>query len=228
MSRPVRSPAAVDPTTRGLPEPSPPSWGEKLEESWPLLFAGGACVALGVVLAVQHTSRSIDHLSPPFLFLALGILGLAGGLASFAVGPEKDDELTSLTPTGRTSSGPPPAHEFDGLLAAAGRWIGRPVPDVIVEQTAAGRTGPEPPEGQWSKEEEPSETPSSPVPEQDSNRPTSKQNKNRLLRLSEEGELTVYSLEDALRDLDLVTQVVHARRPRNAESPSDKMRASAN
>ncbi|MGA7860847.1 MAG: hypothetical protein WCB19_03200 [Thermoplasmata archaeon] len=46
--------------------------------------------------------------------------------------------------------------------------------------------------------------------------------KGRVLRLSEEGVLTVCSLDDALRDLELVNQVVHRRRIGRDANVADK------
>jgi hypothetical protein len=95
------------------------------------------------------------------------------------------------------------------------RWNGRPVPHII-------RGRPQPidahrPEStmSWTPEEE-SEEVDPPLllhpggPER--SEPPSTRNKGRLLRLSEDGALTVYSLDDALRDLEVVSQAVYGNR----------------
>jgi len=200
-----------------LPPARPPTWRSKLAESWPLLFAGSGCVALAVVWAVQGTSRSIDHLSPTFLFLALGMTGLAGGIASFMAGPDEDSESSPMT---RQASWPMRLHPSQGgkpADPAGDRSYGRPAPDVTrAEWSESSTTTSIPP---WSEEAEISP---SLLLDGDTYRRPSIWSKGRVLRLSEEGVLTVYSLDDALRDLEIVNQVVHGRRVDRDANAADK------
>ena len=192
----------------------------KLEESWPLLLAGGACLALGVLLALDRSTRSIDHLSPTFMFLAIGATGLLGGLASFVVGPEeavKAQPGESSDPEREAAAlrTPPPAS------TPASEWFGRPSPRVLapfdVGATLPGsRSLPD-----WSEEEGATLAPPPYLPDPSTLERPSPWPEGRLLRLSKEGALTVYALEDALRDLELVTEVVHSRGSRLGKGNPD-------
>lgn len=200
-----------------LPAARPSTWPSKLAESWPLLLAGSGCVALAVMWAVQGTSRSIDHLSPTFLFLALGITGLGGGVASFVVGPDEDSESSPATgPAGwprgfyRSQSGKPAGPAGD-------RLYGRPAPDVTRPEWSESPTPASMPP--WSEE---AEMAPSLLLDAETYRHPSMWSKGRVLRLSEEGVLTVCSLDDALRDLELVNQVVHRRRIGRDANVADK------
>lgn len=181
----------------------------KLEESWPLLVAGSGCVALAVVLELQRATRTVDHLSPTFLFLAVGLTGIAGGVASFIVGPEEGPGVVPVAAAAPAESVPLKTHGLAPRAGVSDRWNGRPIPDVLVAPSA--RPAPEEPEG-WAGDSEPSEIPPSLLLHPDTYQRPAIWNKGRLLRLSHEGMLTVYSLDDALRDLELIEQVVHTRR----------------
>jgi hypothetical protein len=228
MSEPIRPPRTVSRGEGSVPPAMEPSWRAKLEESWPLLTAGSACVALGVVLALERTTRSIDHLSPSFLFVALGVTGIAGGLASFAVGPEEDNEMQPVAPADGSRSSQSPARKNRPTPAAVEQWIGRPVPDVIVAETSNPRNRPGAPADPRTVEAEAVEIPPTRLLDANTDPRPSTWNEGRLLRLTEEGAVTVYSLEDALRDLELVSQVVHSRRTGGGQDPTDGRRVSSN
>jgi hypothetical protein len=194
--------------------PTPkPSFRAKLEESWSLLVAGAGCLALAVLLELQRSTRTVDHLSPTFLFLAVGLTGVAGGVASFMVGPEEDGEEVGERspenrPQGRGKLGYPTSRRV-----APERWNGRPVPDVMPAGLEVGTSDAGDIPTPWTEGSEEAEiAPSLLLDIDPSRRHQSMWNKGRILRLSEEGNLTVYSLDDALRDLELIEQVVHARR----------------
>jgi hypothetical protein len=222
MSRQAPGPrtrSRVEDASSTSPEPS---FRAKLEESWPLLVAGSGCVALAVVLELQRSTRTLDHLSPTFLFLAVGLTGLMGGVASFVVGPDNDAVEESAPRADRRparSVNPP----MTGTLAPPlDRWNGRPVPDVITEDRPVPPTPTMSSAAAWAESEGAAEIePSLRLRPGTYRRPAS-WSRGRILHLSQEGALTVYSLEDALRDLELVDQVVHARRRTPGSLPSSE------
>ncbi len=183
-------------------------WRESLAESWPLLVTGLICVAFAGIFAIELPHRTVDRLSPSLLFAAVGITGVVGGLASFLTGPDDPEPVSQSL---RTAPGPIRASTEDPaslFTEAPDRWNGRPVPEVVV-----GRLTPTP-----SPKRRGASTYSDPSGDEGPRRglPASRAEprwtKGRLLRLSEEGELTVYSVDDALRDLEYVTRTIHARR----------------
>ncbi|MGC2289653.1 MAG: hypothetical protein WA688_07345 [Thermoplasmata archaeon] len=212
MSGSSSPPAVEDGGGRSGPPGKDPSWGEKLEESWPLLTAGTGCVVLAVVLALQGSTRSIDHLSPTFLFLALGFTGIAGGVASFVVGPEEGVQGPAVGESESRVARPNRPTGGQSGNKATDHWNGRPVPEVTLgggsttedlaslSATRRGAGG------------EPAENDPLRLLDSEAAPRTSSRNIGHLLRLSEEGSLTVYSLEDALRDLEVVDQVVHSHK----------------
>jgi len=197
-----------------------PSLRAKVEQSWPLFVAGAGCVAIAVVFALERTTHFVDHLSPTILFLAVGVTGVAGGIASFVLGPEEEEgELSGdsrdvRTVARRATSTPSTAIE------APDRWNGRPLPNVVPEWLESPPEAGQDTTDSWSEEGEAQESPPSLILDAGTYERPSPWGKGRLLRLSEEGTLTVYSLDDALRDLELVTEVVHGRRVHRI--PSDR------
>lgn len=184
-------------------------WKDSLTEAWPLLITGVICVVLAAVFALEQTHRTADRLSPSFLFLAVGITGIVGGIASFAAGPD-DEEENRLQPV-KSVHAPPSAGPRADPLDTPERWNGRPVPDVVVSRPAA------PPTAARRLGSVPAISPSSGPPGRPVRGPSPSPKgpqwtQGRLLRLSDEGELTIYSVDDALRDLELVTRIIHARR----------------
>lgn len=217
----------TSPRTNGRPRDGPvsngdPGWRANLGEAWPLLVVGGACVAVAVVMALGRLTRLVDHLSPSFLFLAVGLTGIAGGVASYLVG----SDVESTSAFRHMAPAPPRLADTTGPAAVSANQTHtiKPGPNpVSADHTsprprAPGRPSPM----RWGPAEGSNEMPRSllldprllqrPAP-----------SKGRLLRLSEEGALTVYSMGDAFRDLDIVTRAVHERRARLAgEVPAPK------
>jgi hypothetical protein len=192
-----------------------PTRREKLGESWPLLTVGAGCVAFGVVLIIEHTARLVDHISPTFLFFAVGLTGIAGGVASYIVGPQANGNGRVAPTEGRprTPALPPRSRSVPTPAAQAG---GRP---TVAVGSAGGRplTAPARPSRMgWGAPAESGEVPPSLILDPELIRPPA-WSKGRLLRLSEEGALTVYSVDDALRELDLVSKEVHQRPVKGAE-----------
>jgi hypothetical protein len=201
------------------PQVEPASWGSKLEESWPLLAAGSGLVIIALVLASHRTVQSVDHLSPVFLFLALGITGLAGGLVSFVAGPDEIPVSAALVGQGPAPQETEPANPNATADSPAPRVYGRPVPAVTLPElseptqpTALASDAP------WSEEAEAAAA--APVESEESRR-RSPWDEGRVLHLSDDGVLTVYSVDDALLDLDLVKQIVQGRRVTQIRKASD-------
>ncbi|MFZ0829760.1 MAG: hypothetical protein WCB18_09800 [Thermoplasmata archaeon] len=209
------------------PPPRQPSLRSKLKESWPLLVAGGGCVALAVLLELQRTTRSIDHLSPTLLFLAVGLTGIGGGVASYVVGPEENGDAVVARPLGSGPKERDSRKKWPPRVGVAERWNGRPVPDVISTSRFAAAAPAAGSSANWTDEPEDAEIPPSVLLDAGTYRRPPRGRKGRILRLSEEGALTVYSLEDALRDLELVDQVVHSRRKGGATTDLPARRPSS-
>lgn len=205
-----------------IPTPGGPgAWRAKLGEAWPLLLVGGGCEAFGAVLAIGRNARLIDHLSPTFLFLAVGLIGIAGGVASYWVGPQPNGSGPS--PTLRPTPGPAPRRESVGSSQVMARI---PISPVRSGPVAGTPSRPEPSRRSpmdWGPGGA-SEIPRSLVLDPALIRRPAWA-KGRLLRLSDDGALTVYSLDDALRELDAVTHAVRSRRtsqlPATGSPPGD-------
>ena len=202
----------------------------KLRRYWPLGVAGTGGAALAAILGFQSPFHSLDHFSSALLFTILSTVALVVGIVAFAAVREKSTHEPSRTNARGRNRVPVLANREGRRRPAPGRWNGRPVPHV----TQGLRESVEPPRSQptpsWSPEEESEEiaTPLRLEPEwsEPSERPST-WNKGRLLRLSEDGALTVYSLDDALRDLEVVSQTVHGRRLRRGENAANLRRPSS-
>ncbi len=205
MSIGAESPGAPGLGGSSLSAAKPLTWGSKLEQAWPLFFAGFGCVTLAVVLAVQRTGGSLGDFSPVVLFVVLGIIGIAGGVASFVVGPE--DHLESNAATDAVSRLEGWARSQLGEIAenSVSRKYGRPAPLVIVPEWSESSEYP----GSIPPWTEGSESPAAAAQGAQTEPPQATWEKGRLLHLSADGALTVYSLDDAIRDLELVSKVVH-------------------
>lgn len=202
MTDPTPTPASKPgPVTVASPPEPPRTAREHLRESWPLFFLGSACLTIGALLALNESTRTIEHLSPAFLFLAIGITGLAGGVASYAIGP--DDGADSAVRTGLGRPGRSMRATAEGSAVPADQWNGRPVPDVIAVLPGY--------QSEWSEDEDWKETPDSLRLDPGTYVRPPAWTKGRVLHLSSDGTLTVYALEDALRDLELVNAIVHRR-----------------
>jgi hypothetical protein len=198
-----------------------PTLGAKLKESWPLFVAGAGCLCLAVALEFQQAGRTLDHWSPTFLFIAVGMTGVLGGVASFIVGPEGSEGEPSARnavtdpPDSRAEKQPP------ARRAAPQRENGRPTPQVILpaETVPPAQSPPAVPE--WSEDgEDPRIAPALDLPGNADGRPLAS-NQVWILRVSPEGGLTVRSLEDALRDLDLIKELARANRRARPSSDED-------
>jgi hypothetical protein len=201
------------------PQAEPASWGSKLEESWPLLAAGSGLVIIALVLASHRTVQSVDHLSPVFLFLALGITGITGGLVSFVAGPDEIPVSASPEDRGPAPQATEPANSAVTPGSPAPRVYGRPIPAVTLPELSE----PTPPSAlasaaPWSEEAEAAATAPG---ESEESRRRSPWDEGRVLHLSDDGVLTVYSVDDALLDLDLVKQIVQGRRVTQIRKASD-------
>lgn len=183
-------------------------WRESLAESWPLLITGLVCVVFAAIFALEQPHRTVDRLSPSLLFAAVGITGVVGGLASFLTGPDDPELESESRPSARGPARAPTEDPTELAMKKPDRWNGRPVPEVVV-----GRLTPTP-----APTRRGASTYSGPSGDEGSrhgplaHRAEPRWTNGRLLRLSEEGELTVYSVDDALRDLEFVTRTIHARR----------------
>jgi hypothetical protein len=107
------------------------------------------------------------------------------------------------------------------------RWNGRPVPHVTRDSRQPIDTIRAIPASTWEPEEESPDVAAPLLPRTESSEtsePFSTRSKGRLLRLSEDGALTIYSLDDALRDLEVVSQTVHDRRIPRAEGAASSGR----
>ncbi|MCI4352783.1 MAG: hypothetical protein L3K14_05265 [Thermoplasmata archaeon] len=198
----------------------------QLAESWPLLLAGAGCLALGTVLLLEHWTRTIDHLSPTILFLAVGATGLFGGVASFVVGPEDVSEAGASKPEGFDDTNVDVRESPSPTADPTDEWIGRPSPKVA-QASPGKRSTPlvasAPP---WSEDETTAEIAPSLLLDPDTYGRPSPWRSGRLLHLSEEGALRVYTVEDALGDLEFVSKSVHARRSRDGSVESGATRKS--
>jgi hypothetical protein len=198
----------------GLPTVERVSWRAKLGESWPLLLVGSGCVIIAVALAIQRTAQTVGHVSPSFLFLAVGITGIAGGLASFVAGPDEDPGSAARTNRVPTSQRTGAARRDAPLNPPTTRLYGRPAPDVVSPEWSESSSS----IPSWSEE---AEVPPSLLLDAETYPRPSRWKEGRVLRLSEDGVLTVYSVDEALRDLDLVNQIVHGRRITRIRKASD-------
>jgi hypothetical protein len=201
-------------------QPELRSWRQRLSKAWPLGVSGAGGAALAAVLALQPQFQAIGRLSPDLVWVALSTTAIVVGLAAFLVGREEPTK-SRHKPSGRGKAVVPLfPQRARPTQSQPGHWYGRPVPAVRRGPPAvSNRSMPAPPTS-WSPEEAeevPSplrllpETEESPFP----------WNKGRLLRLSKEGALTVYSLNDALQDLEIVSQTVHGRRIRRGATSGD-------
>ena len=202
MTDPILTPASESGTVTVASPPEPPRTArENLRESWPLFFLGSACLVIGALLALNESTRTIEHLSPAFLFLAVGITGLAGGVASYAIGPDEEPDPAVRSRIGRT--GRSVQATVEGSAVPADQWNGRPVPDVIAVLPGY--------QSERIEDEDWKETPDSLRFDPGTYVRPPAWARGRVLHLSSDGTLTVYALEDALRDLELVNAIVHRR-----------------
>jgi len=214
---PMSAPKVTEPPvarTAPSPKPTPADWGAKLTESWPLLVTGGICVAFAVIFALDQPHRTIAHLSPAFLFMAVGVTGIVGGLASFAMGPDTSEPAPRPGPRALPPVQPSQAVATDPWSESPEKWNGRPAPAVVRPRVRSKRPAPTAAEPYVPEEEQAQTDELRLSPESDEELGNVPSLKGRLLHLSEEGNLSVYSLDDALRDLDLIDRVVHERRSR--------------
>jgi hypothetical protein len=197
-----------------LPPPKSIEWRSKIRESWPLFFAGVACLFLAAVLGVQRTAGSLTLAAPTFLFLALGIVGIAGGVTSYVVGPDADErpEVVEETvqPSFRSPSPVVPTESGESQVHTPGSPAPRVPPPEWSESSELLPS--------WMEDQE--IPPSTLLDSQMIPRPSQWAN-GRVLRLSEDGVLTLYTLDDAIRDLELATDTVDGRRTPRRSSIMD-------
>lgn len=216
MTGPPSSAAETD-SRKGQHAQAGHDWRSHLGEAWPLLVVGGGCVGVAIVMALGRIARLVDHLSPTFLFLAVGLTGIAGGVASYLVG----GDVNSTTVDRRAVPGPLARDPTRGPVAAPASRVapitphpnpGSPAPSSPPSRASVG------PAPTWGS----APGGSNEIPRSLFLDPRLLQRpaptKGRLLRLSEEGALTVYSLGEALRDLDSISRSTRERRARSADS----------
>lgn len=191
-----------------------PSWREKLAGSWPLWLTGGGGATLVVAVGLQRSLPSVLHPSLNLLLIALGVTGIVVGIGAFVGGHggHVGGQVPKPAPySGESSSRLKSRRSLGG---ASDRCGGRPMPDVKVAGSRENDSPVRTPAHGWDPKEEASEIAPSLLLTTERAEQPSLWSKGRLLRLSEEGRLTVYSLDDALRDLEFVDQTVHGRRTR--------------
>jgi hypothetical protein len=198
-----------------------PTVGAKLKESWPLFVAGAGCLCLAVVLMFQRAGQTLDHWSPTFLFIAVGMTGVLGGVASFIVGPEGGEGGPSPRTAVTDSPDPRAEKQPPARRVLPQRENGRPTPQVILSAEVVPPAQSPPAAPEWSEDvEDPKIAPAFDLPANSEGRPLAS-NQVWILRVSPEGGLTVRSLEDALRDLELIKELARANRRARPSSDED-------
>lgn len=123
----------TDPVPDGPSEATSSPFARNLAASFPLIFLGGGCLAIGAILWLEKTRASLGHIPLWLPFIAVGIIAVVGATLSMFAEPDPLPAESSVPTARRNSlrdgkgasraqkrSVPPPARQRGD--------IGRPVP----------------------------------------------------------------------------------------------------
>jgi hypothetical protein len=169
------------------------------------------------VFGSQPPFQSIPHLVPFTLFVGLSAVTIGVSLLALAVRREglAPDSPEARPPT--QAQAPVSAKRERRGLSMPDPWYGRPVPNIARGIRRVTRSPASPSAMQRRPEEATKEISIPLLPSSERGETPSSGKKDRLLRSPVEGTFPVFSLDGALRDLEVVDQIVHERRAGRGE-----------